>query len=74
MRARASWPVILAIIAVACSTSQRSTGQAGAGSGVAARSIDEVLAQYTDSLMALPGVVGTAVSQCDRNSASVLSR
>ncbi len=33
---------------------------------MAARSIDEVLAQYTDSLMALPGVVGTAVAQCDQ--------
>jgi len=32
---------------------------------VAARSIDEVLAAHTDSLMALPGVVGTAVGLCD---------
>jgi len=32
---------------------------------VAARSIDEVLAEHTDSLMALPGVVGTAVGLCD---------
>ena len=30
-----------------------------------ARSIDEVLAAHTDSLMALPGVVGTAVGSCD---------
>ncbi len=29
------------------------------------RSIDEVLATHTDSLMALPGVVGTAVGLCD---------
>jgi len=32
---------------------------------VAARSINEVLAAHTDSLMALPGVVGTAVGLCD---------
>jgi len=32
---------------------------------VAARSIDEVLAAHTESLMALPGVVGTAVGLCD---------
>ena len=30
-----------------------------------ARSIDEVLAAHTDSLMALPGVVGTAIALCD---------
>jgi len=29
------------------------------------RSIDEVLAAHTDSLMMLPGVVGTAVGLCD---------
>jgi len=28
---------------------------------VAAKSIDQVLAAHTDSLMALPGVVGTAI-------------
>jgi hypothetical protein len=32
---------------------------------VTARSIDQVLAAYTDSLMALPGVVGTAIGLCD---------
>ena len=29
------------------------------------RSIDDVLAAHTDSLMALPGVVGTAIGLCD---------
>ena len=29
------------------------------------RSIDEVLAAHTDSLMSLPGVVGTAIGLCD---------
>jgi len=32
---------------------------------VPARSIDAVLAAHTDSLMALPGVVGTAIAVCD---------
>ncbi len=32
---------------------------------VSAKTIDEVLAAYTDSLMALPGVVGTAIGLCD---------
>jgi len=32
---------------------------------VPTRSIDEVLAAHTDSLMAIPGVVGTAVGLCD---------
>ncbi len=41
---------------------------AGAHNGrapMAARSIDEVLAAHADSLMALPGVVGTAIGLCD---------
>ena len=37
----------------------------GGGDAVAQRSIDAVLAAHTDSLMALPGVVGTALGLCD---------
>lgn len=44
---------------VACS------GNRSGGATVAARSIEEVLAAHTDSLMRLPGVVGTAVGLCD---------
>ena len=51
-------PVLLAG-ALACS------GTHSGGATVAARSIDEVLAAHTDSLMALPGVVGTAIAVCD---------
>ena len=36
----------------------------GGRATVTARSIDEVLAAHTDSLMALPGVVGTAIGLC----------
>ncbi|MGH9259307.1 MAG: hypothetical protein ACRD08_05305 [Acidimicrobiales bacterium] len=32
---------------------------------VSAKTIEEVLAAHTDSLMALPGVVGTAIGLCD---------
>ena len=32
---------------------------------MASKTIREVLATHTDSLMALPGVVGTAVGLCD---------
>lgn len=29
------------------------------------RSVEEVLSEHNDSLMALPGVVGTAIGRCD---------
>ncbi|MDH3456054.1 MAG: hypothetical protein OER90_04360 [Gemmatimonadota bacterium] len=32
---------------------------------VPSRTIEEVLAAHADSLMALPGVIGTALGQCD---------
>jgi hypothetical protein len=51
-------PLLLAVACAACSGKGRSDT-------VPARSIDEVLAAHTDSLMALPGVVGTAIGLCD---------
>ena len=63
MIARITTLVLLAG-ALACSGSQRGGGGAGGGATVTARSIDEVLAAHTDSLMALPGVVGTAIGLC----------
>lgn len=53
-------PVLLAGTLVSCS------GTHSGGAAVARRSIDEVLAAHTDSLLALPGVVGTAIALCDR--------
>jgi hypothetical protein len=50
----------LAAAVLACSRSQRRDETT-----VAARSINEVLAAHTDSLMAIPGVVGTAIGLCD---------
>src|SRR5574341_1271992 len=51
-------PVLLAGALVTCSGAHR-------GGSVATRSIEDVLAAHTDSLMALPGVVGTAIGLCD---------
>jgi hypothetical protein len=52
-------PLLRAGALVACA------GTHSGGATVAARSIDEVLAAHTDSLMALPGVVGTAIALCE---------
>ena len=59
-------PVLLASALAACPGSHGASGQGvGRGTTVATRSIDEVLAAHTDSLLALPGVVGTAIALCD---------
>jgi len=59
-------PVLLVGAFVACSSSRSAAGQGeGRSDTVPVRSIDEVLAAHTDSLMALPGVVGTAIALCD---------
>src|SRR5206468_4965183 len=53
-------PVLLAGASLACSGSHSGAGRGGGRSAsVAARSIDEVLAAHSDSLLALRGVVGT---------------
>lgn len=53
---------MLLAVAVACARSQ---GGEGGGGATMTRSIDAVLAAHTDSLMALPGVVGTALGLCE---------
>ena len=59
--------LVLVAGALACSGHQRGErgGRGGGGTAVTGRSINEVLAAHTDSLMALPGVVGTAIGSCD---------
>jgi len=62
-----AYVIVLALLAgaiPACSGPRRGAVQEK-GSRVATRSIDEVLAAHTDSLMTLPGVVGTAIGLCD---------
>ena len=49
---------LLLAAAMACSGAHK-------GETLTAKSIDDVLAAHTDSLMKLPGVVGTAVGLCD---------
>ena len=62
--------IVLAILAVgggaSCSGPPRPPVQGGEEIVVPMRSIDEVLANYSDSLMTLPGVVGTAIALCER--------
>src|SRR6266581_5506968 len=53
--------VLLLASAILAACSGTHTG----GAIATRRSIDEVLAAHTDSLMALPGVVGTALGLCD---------
>ncbi len=53
--------VLLLVTAILTACSRTHTG----GAIATRRSIDEVLAAHTDSLMMLPGVVGTAVGLCD---------
>src|SRR5215510_15538039 len=72
MLGRAIAPVLLAGALLACSRSQRPAavargpGEERGDTAVAARTIDQVLAAHTDSLMKIPGVVGTAIGLCGR--------
>ena len=56
-------------LTVAAVTSGMPTGCSGGGTHqedpMSTRSIEQVLATHTDSLMSLPGVVGTAIGVCD---------
>jgi len=62
MSARPIATVLVAAALAACAGAQRAGVQReGSSAPVAVRSIDEVLAAHSDSLMALPGVVGTAI-------------
>jgi hypothetical protein len=60
-----AWALLASTVA-ACSGPHGAADRGGGGSTtVAARGIDEVLALHNDSLLALPGVVGTAVALCE---------
>ena len=57
--------LILAGAMAACSGSQSEAGQGRERDATMAdRSIEDVLAAHNDSLLALPGVVGTAIGSC----------
>jgi hypothetical protein len=53
--------LVLAAVLAGCAGG----GSRNEGRPVSGRTIEQVLAAHTDSLMALPGVVGTAIGQCD---------
>ena len=56
---------LLALLAAACGEQTARAGDGGtAVTPVPGKSIEAVLAEHTDSLMALPGVVGTAQGEC----------
>jgi hypothetical protein len=57
-------PLLLAA-GIACSGSHGGASERGTETSVPARSIDDVLAAHRDSLLALPGVVGTAIALYD---------
>jgi hypothetical protein len=60
-------PALLTGALLGCSSGPpRPPLQGGEQVVVPKRPIDEVLAAYGDSLMTLPGVVGTAVALCER--------
>jgi len=65
MRIRAIAPVLLAGAITFCSGARNASDLNKEKGTVPAKSIDDVLAAHTDSLMALPGVVGTAIGLCD---------
>lgn len=57
---------VCALPAAACSSGGRPNGAGQAGEEAAMQKpIEEVLKAHTDSLMAIPGVVGTAEGRCD---------
>lgn len=58
-------PVLLAGAMLACSNARRlPASDQRRDTTVVARDIDAVLAAHNDSLLAIPGVVGTAVGRC----------
>lgn len=59
-------PGFLVVTILACSGAPRPPAQGEERIVVPKRSIDEVLAAHNDSLMSLPGVVGTAIALCER--------
>ncbi|HEY7233261.1 MAG TPA: hypothetical protein VH539_03880 [Gemmatimonadaceae bacterium] len=54
--------LLLVVTFTACGGSRAREAEA---TRVAGKSIEDVLAAHNDSLMALPGVVGTAIGRCD---------
>ena len=58
-------PIQLATGALACAIAACTGSGTPQETRVPSRSIEQVLATHTDSLMSLPSVVGTAIGVCD---------
>src|SRR5438046_10172841 len=66
-RSKYSGPISL-LLAIALGTScghQRAREGEGPAVAGSSRTIEQVLAAHTDSLMAVPGVLGTAIGRCE---------
>jgi len=61
--------VVVALVAgcAALAACTQVSGREEQGSRMAGNPIDAVLKQHTDRLLSLPGVVGTAISECEGN-------
>ena len=55
--------VILFIFSLSCASEEFDTR--AKGNSMPAKAIDEVLKEHTESIMSIPGVVGTAQGLCD---------
>jgi hypothetical protein len=55
---------LLWLLAAAVTAGQERAGDQSKEKPMQEKTIEEVLKEHTDSLMALPGVVGTAIGEC----------
>jgi len=65
MMRRSSGPLVATLVTAAALASCACRDQREETHAVTSKTIEAVLAAHTDSLMALPGVVGTAIGLCD---------
>src|SRR2546428_2101481 len=65
MMRRSSGPLVATLVTAGGLTSCACRDQREETLAVTSKTIEAVLAAHTDSLMALPGVVGTAIGLCD---------
>src|SRR3989475_12880709 len=65
MMRRSSGPLVATLVTAAALASCACRDQREETHAVTSKTIEAVLAAHTDSLMALPGVVGTAIGMCD---------
>lgn len=55
---------IICVVVAAVDCSDQASGQGGEAGTMPEKTIESVLEEHTDTLMAIPGVVGTAQSEC----------